>query len=192
MKRLSLIVLSFLIAGCATSTPREGAFREWQEEVRLNDGRVITVKQKWRCDRIGKDNTGKEYCATMRESWLSFRLPEFSNQDIEWNEQLRPMVLNVQKGQLYLVGILAIGAHQELWGNPSHPYIGFRWEVSQWRQVSFEEIPEAIYSTNMATEFPPSQSPGLFKLEAKVKSNSRNSLPKPYKRIDPNFRIDPV
>lgn len=189
MKRLSLIVLSFLIAGCATSTPREGAFREWQEEVHLNDGRVITVKQKWRCDRIGKDNTGKEYCATMRESWLTFRLPEFSNQDIEWNEQLWPLVLNVDKGQLYIVGI-ADGGEFLIYGKPQPPYVGYRWDVNQWHRIPFGEIPEAIYKTNMATELPPSQSPRLFKLEAKDKSNSDPTLSKSYRRVLPDYKIE--
>lgn len=187
--KLLLLIFILLITGCASASPKQVEFREWQEEVKLNDGRVIVVKQKWRCDYIGKNPRG-DYCGTMREAWLTFNLPEFSNHDIEWNEQLRPMVLNIDKGQLYLVGKFAIGAHQELWGNPRHPYIGFRWDVDKWQQIPFHEIPEAIYTTNMATGFPPPESPLFFKFEAKIQSIRNPRISKDSKVINPKLEFD--
>src|SRR5690606_22753592 len=189
MKHVIFILILSFITGCAAASSRHESFREWKEEVKLNDGRIIMVNQKWRCDRIGKYNTGKEYCSTMRESWLTFQLPEFSNQEITWNEELMPLVLNVDQGQLYIVGI-AEGGQFLIYGKPQPPYIGYRWNADEWHRIPFEEIPEAIYKTNMATEFPRGNSPSLFKLEAKDKSNNRTSLSKSYRRVNPSLRVD--
>jgi len=189
MRHAIWVMFALVSASCAAGSTQQGSFREWKEEVKLNDGRVIIVKQKWRCDKIGKDHRG-EYCSTMREAWLIIDLPEFSNKIIEWHEQLRPMILNVDKNQLYIVGIPAIGAQIALYGNPHPPYIGYRWNIGGWQQIPFSEIPETIYKTNMATELPPFESPYMFGVDTKDQSNSRASLPKPYKLIDPNFRFD--
>lgn len=185
-----LILLALASVSCAAGSTQRESFREWNEEVKLNDGRVILVKQKWRCDRIGKYNTGKEYCSTMRESWLTINLPEFSYKTIDWHEQLRPMILNIDKNQLYIVGIPAIGAQIALYGNPQPPYIGYRWNISGWQQIPFNEIPETIYKTNLATEFPPGESPELFKVDAKDKSNNDPTLFNAYKKIDRNLRFN--
>jgi len=60
-----------LIGGCGDNTIT------WQEEVKLLDGRVITVAQKNRVED-----------GMPREFWLTFKLPEFGNQEIEWHENL--------------------------------------------------------------------------------------------------------
>jgi len=186
---IMLLAVCCGVTGCVAGTSQHESFREWKEEVKLNDGRVILVNQKWRCARIGKYNTGKEYCSTLRESWLTFSLPEISNREIEWNEQFLPLVFNVYKGQLYIVGIVD-GTQWLVYGKPQPPYISYRWNVNGWHPISFNEIPETIYKTNMATEFPPVESPFLFKVDAKERSNNRASLPKPYKRILPDLRFD--
>jgi hypothetical protein len=57
----------------------------WDEEVKLLDGRIITVQQKRRFDDSRMP----------REAWLSFKLQEFGNKEILWHEALATMVLNV-------------------------------------------------------------------------------------------------
>jgi len=184
--KLLLLIFILLITGCASASPKRGEFREWQEEVKLNDGRVIVVKQKWRCDYIGKNPRG-DYCGTMREAWIKLNLPEFSNHEIEWHEELHPLVLNITNGNLYIVGI-ADGGQYLIYGKPQPPYVGFRWDVDGWHQIPFNDIPEEIYMTNMATGFPPPESPKLFRLAAKDKSISNPRLSKLYRSINPKLK----
>lgn len=111
----------------------------WTEEVKLLDGRVITVTQKRRYDEDKMP----------REAWLTFRLPEFGNQEIVWHENLEVRVLNVYQGKLYVVG--GFGGVREFrqYGRPVPAYVGFRYDAEQWVRIPFSEIPVAIYSTNM-------------------------------------------
>src|SRR5271156_2486460 len=68
----------------------------WQEEVKLNDGRVIVVTQKKRCEGA---YTGGNYASCItREAWLTIALPEFSSQPMVWHESLDPMVVNIDGG----------------------------------------------------------------------------------------------
>src|SRR3569832_413933 len=75
---------------------------EWKEEVQLNDGRTIVVKQKRRCE--GGDYRAKTRATCISaKAWLTFSLPEFSKDEITWQSSLSPMVLNVHLGQLFFV-----------------------------------------------------------------------------------------
>ncbi|WP_211463984.1 hypothetical protein [Collimonas silvisoli] len=150
----------------------------WQEEVKLNDGRIIVVEQKKRSDgRIA------------REAWLTINLPEFSAKPLVWHENLDPLILNVNEGRLYVVGIPPTVREARLYGNPTPPYIGFLWERDSWKRIPFEQIPEAIYATNMLIEsFPPKDTTLLTLAKKKsVEVNGDPTLPKYFKRIDPTF-----
>lgn len=90
-----------VLPGCAGSLTGP-EYKTWQEEVKLNDGRVIVVTQKKRCTDAFK---GQNYVGCIdRESWLTINLPEFSVQPIIWHENLNPRVLNIHNGKLYVVG----------------------------------------------------------------------------------------
>jgi len=111
----------------------------WQEEVKLLDGRVITVKQKRRIDGSNME----------REAWLTFKLSEFSNKEIVWHENLCPKILNVYQNKLYVVGIPATIIEYRQYGRPEPYYIGYRFDNAQWVRIPFNEIPVAIYDANM-------------------------------------------
>lgn len=128
---LGLVLASVpLVGGCGDNTIT------WQEEVKLLDGRVITVTQKRRFDT---DNMP-------REAWLTFKLPEFGNQEIVWHENLEAQVLNVYQGKLYVVGD-ARGLRE--FRQYSAHYVPFRYEAGKWARIPLNEIPVAIYDTNM-------------------------------------------
>jgi hypothetical protein len=67
-KRIKRMTLGFVLAtvpmlgGCSDNTIT------WQEEVKLLDGRVITVTQKRRIQE-----------SIEREAWLTFKLPDFGD-----------------------------------------------------------------------------------------------------------------
>jgi len=180
----------FLIFMGLTSLPSCGAdagFRAWQEEVRLSDGRVIVVTQTRRCESA---YTGKEVAPCIsRETWLTINLPEFSKQEIVWNEKLDPRVLNIHEGKLYVVGWPTTGREFDLYGKPQPPYIGYRWTGKVWERISLQEIPEAIYSTNMIIDLPPKEI--KFLTLARKESFSMNGSPdyrKHHRRIDPTYK----
>ena len=127
----SLVLASVpMLGGCGENT------LTWTEEVKLLDGRVITVTQKRRYDEDKMP----------REAWLTFKLPEFSNQEITWHENLEIQVLNVYQGKLYVVGDPRGSREVRQYGAD---YVPFRYEAGQWVRIPLNEIPIAIYDTNM-------------------------------------------
>jgi hypothetical protein len=103
---------------------------------------VISVVQKRRIEQ------GK----MPREAWLTFKLPEFSNQEIEWHENLETQVLNVYRGKLYVVGVPATEDSFRQYGKPYPEYVPFRYEAGKWLRIGFGEVPEEIYDANMFCE----------------------------------------
>ncbi|MGH7963690.1 MAG: hypothetical protein ACRERD_18010 [Candidatus Binatia bacterium] len=193
LRRLIAIALAvgglIMTSGCEHSFARDAGFRTWQEEVRLNDGRVIVVAQKRRCEGA---YTGQNLASCIeRESWVTIRLPEFGNQEIVWNEKLYPMVLNVHEGQLYVVGGFPTEGEFRLYGKPKPAYVGFRWENGHWKRIAFTEIPKAIYDTNMVIDLPPKGTQLLALSQKESRDmNANPEYPKQYKRIDPSYKID--
>ncbi len=181
LKRLArLVLLAGLLPACAHTVT-------WREEVKLNDGRVIVVTQKKRC---ASAYTGSEVAPCIaREAWLTIPLREFSHEDIVWHERLKPRVLNIHDGRLYVVGFPPTCLEFRVYGKPRPIYVGFVFEQGQWRRIPFAEIPAAIYDTNMLIEgIPP---PGISYLSIEKKEsreiNGDPTYPKSAKRIDPTF-----
>jgi hypothetical protein len=163
---------------------------EWKEEVKLNDGRVIVVTQKKRCE--GGDYKAKTGASCIaREAWLTLKLPEFSDKDIVWHESLNPMVLNIHQGKLYVVGLPPTSLEFRTYGAVNPPYFGFLWQAGAWKHISFAEIPEAIYDTNMLIASIPGIKTDLLTLEKKnsPEQNGTMTIPAPLHRIDPKFKI---
>lgn len=167
------------MSGCADTLT-------WQEEVKLADGRVIVVTQKRRYESA---NTGHSpYTSSIpREVWLTFKLPEFGDKDIVWREKLKPRILNLHNGKLYIVGFPPTGHEFYLYGKPKPSYLGFRYEGGSWLRIPFAEIPVAIYDTNMLIENAPPNKSGRISLADKAKEMRDQELDKHHKRIDPKY-----
>lgn len=159
----------------------------WQEEVKLSDGRVITVTQKRRYE--GAYN-GQNYGVIPREAWLTFRLPEFGNQDITWHENLKPWILNLHEGKLYVVGWPPTRLEFDLYGKQRPPYIGFLYENGQWRRITLTEIPDAIYDTNLWIENVPTHKAEQVSLNDKAEEMRNPELDRSRKRIDPTYKTN--
>lgn len=159
----------------------------WQEEVKLSDGRVITVTQKRRYE--GAYN-GQNYGVIPREAWLNFRLPEFGDHDITWHERLKPWILNIHDGKLYVVGWPPTRLEFDLYGQQRPPYFGFLYENGQWRRISLAEIPEAIYDTNLWIENAPKNKSEHVSLKDKAEEMQIPELHRSRKRIDPTYETN--
>lgn len=164
----------------------------WQEEVKLNDGRVIVVTQKKHC--FGAYTGGNYANCIAREAWLTIKLPEFGNREIVWHEHLSPRVLNIHAGRLYVVGEPPTGLEFRTYGKPQPPYVGFVFENGQWKRIPFEAIPEAIYDINMLTAaIPPDDVDHLTiakKESIRAATIDRNPryVGELLKRIDPKYK----
>ncbi len=161
-----------LVGGCSDKT------LTWQEEVKLLDGRVIIVTQKWQYDR---DRMPRDYK-------LTFKLPEFGSQEIVWHENLSPQVLNVYQGKLYVVGFPPTVVEFHQYGNPSPRYVPYRYEAGQWQRIPFNEIPEAIYDTNLLLDNEPPNGAKFVTFAMKAEEMADDRIRDPLKRIDPTYK----
>ena len=150
----------------------------WQEEVKLLDGRVITVTQKRRYE-------GK----VPRESWLSFKLAEFGNKKIIWHENLSTQVLNTYQGKLYVVGTPFTEREFRQYGRPKPSYLGYRYEAGTWQRIPFKEIPEAIYDTNLLIANEPPNGAKFVSFAIKAEEMKDETLDGPLKRIDQRWNM---
>ena len=162
-----------LVGGCGDN------ILTWQEEVKLLDGRVIMVTQKRRIDRDNMD----------REAWLTFKLPEFGDKEIVWHESLGTQVLNVYQDKVYVVGKADTIAAYNQYGLPKPSYVGFRYDNGQWARIPFNEIPEAIYDTNMYFENMAVHRLKHVSLADKAKMLKDTGYMPNYKRIDPKWNL---
>jgi hypothetical protein len=159
-----------MLGGCSDNTIT------WTEEVKLLDGRVITVTQKNRVeDRMP------------REFWLTFKLPELGDHEIEWHENLMPMVLNVYQDTIYVVGIPGTIIEYNQYGRPEPKYIGYRYDSGQWVRIPFGEIPTAIYDTNMYPENMALDRLKYVSITDKVEIFKDDRWDATQRRVDPNY-----
>lgn len=161
-----------MMGGCGGNT------LTWTEEVKLLNGRVISVKQKWLYDR---DRMPRDFT-------LRFKLPEFGDKEITWHENLMPQVLNVYQGKLYVVGIPFGEAEFRLYGKPFPEYVPYRYEAGQWQRIPFNEIPLAIYDTNMTISSEPQNGATHISLAYKEQEMQDDRIRDYFKKITPTFK----
>lgn len=183
LKNIGILTLLFTLSGCLGLLHED--YREWQEEVQLNDGRVIVVTQKKKCS---SGYTGKEQVACIaREAWLTMNLPDFSDQPITWHENLRARVINVDQENLYIIGIFPTQREYYLYQQPEPPFVAYRWENHAWVRIPFEQVPESIYDANMLYEGVPPPGIKYLSLEKKASKevNGKPTYSPWVRRIDP-------
>src|SRR3569832_138367 len=120
---------------------------EWKEEVQLNDGRMIVVEQKRRCEG-GNYTAARDATCIAREAWLTIQLNALSSDPIIWHESLTPMVLGIDRGKLYVVAFPPHTLEFRKYGATNPPYFGFIWEKIHWKRISLFDVPTNLYSTN--------------------------------------------
>lgn len=183
VRALFVILSTTQLAACSDAV-------EWREEVKLNDGRTIVVTQKRRCE-AGDYKAKTQATCVAREAWLRFNLPEFSETEIVWHESLNPMVLNIDKGHLYVVGFPPHTLEFRAYGATNPPYFGFLWDNGSWKRIGFGEIPQSIYEGNMLIESIPKNRTADLELPRKnsEEENGDPRYPGYLRRIDPKFTM---
>ncbi len=107
-----------------------------------------------------------------------------------WHENLSPRVVNINNGQLFIVGIFPTEREFKLYGEPQPPYIGFVWKDDSWQRIPFEAIPETIYDVNMLMEGIPPEGIKYLSLEKKESKeiNGDRRIRKSRKRLNPSHK----
>lgn len=165
-----------MMGGCSLNTT------SWTEEVKLLDGRGITITQTRRYENV---YTGQNNGTLPREFWVTFKLSEFGDQEMTWHENLEPRVLNVYQGNIYLVGIPFTEREFRQYGSPRPSYLGYRYEAGRWQRITFNEIPEAIYDTNLLIANGPPNGAKFVSFAMKAEEMKDDTLAQYDKRIDP-------
>ncbi|MCC6212322.1 MAG: hypothetical protein IT513_14900 [Burkholderiales bacterium] len=141
----SIVVMSFLVFGCSSDTA------EWQEEVKLYDGRVVTVMQKRRYESAYAGGS-VHLSQIVREAWIKVKLAETGNKEIEWHENLIPRRLDAWKGNLVIVGDPPTSLEYDKYGKQEPIQIALKYKDGSWQRMKFEEIPREIYDTNLVVK----------------------------------------
>ena len=177
----SLLILGILVTLTACS-----GTSSWDEEIRLNDGRTITIEQ-WR--KYASAYDGDKVARLQREARIRFKVPELGNATIEWHERLTPLVLNVHDGRWYLVGFPPTGAEFEYYKWPRHTYVPFRYESGKWQRIPFKELPKEVYQSNLwlGSNAPENSPARQADRDAHVRKLGSQMLPE-FVRIDPNYQ----
>ena len=127
MQILIVFISASLLSACISTMlgrPLLGGpgYVEWQEEVKLNDGRVIVVTQKKKCS---EGYTGQNWATCIaREAWVTINLPEFSDKPIVWHEHLKANVVNVHNKNYILWANFQQNKSLNNTVNPNHRLLG--------------------------------------------------------------------
>jgi len=130
---LILAVLVVMVFGVGAFVYYNNRYPSWYEEVRLSDGRIITVHQK----REYYENYGTN------QSWVEIDLPELGGKKV-WHSYLIPMHVDVQQGQLYVFGRPRGPRQVAHYLYPKYHMVAFQWTGIDFVRVSFMQLPESI------------------------------------------------
>ena len=186
--RTGSALLCVLGLQCLFSCSRSHTALAWREEVRLLDGRTITIGQKRNCEPGYTGNVAGD-CIS-RETWVTLDLPEFSSGQILWHENLFAIVINVYAGNLYVVGYPTLSQELVKYGNPKPPYVGYIWRKDHWERIPFAQIPTQIYETNVFTGNMPVEGNHLTVAQKESDALGMRGNPRTVKflnRIDPSL-----
>ncbi|TDK61337.1 hypothetical protein [Sapientia aquatica] len=148
-------------------------FTKWTEQVELNDGSVTIVEQRIR-------NWG----TASVETWLTIYLPTITKQPIYWHEDLLPLIANLHKENLYVIGSPLSALAEKKYDCPRPAYVAFLWKKGSWSRIPFEQIPAEIYLYNLYL--------GGIKPNGKelMTVNFKNSIPMNERPIGQEVQLD--
>lgn len=125
----------------------------WKEEVQLHDGTKIIVLRS--LIRKGRHEIGQ--MPPIKEHSITFTLPG-SDKPITWASEYTEdighsnfglLALDIVNGVPYIVSSLTGCLAYNKWGRPNPPYIFFKYENQQWKQIPLAEFPIEIKQPNV-------------------------------------------
>lgn len=134
-----IVALGLLILGAASAvgwTWYQKRYPSWYEEVRLSDGRVITIHQK----REYYENYGTA------QSWVTIDLPELGGKQV-WHSYLMPQRVDVVDGKVYVFGAPRGIKENQYYNYPKQYMVAFIWGVDGFKRIAFLSLPNLIRSS---------------------------------------------
>ncbi len=131
--RLILAGLLLLAVAAAAWSYYQHRYPSWNEEVRLSDGRIITIHQR----REVYDNYGTN------QSWVEIDLPELGGKRV-WHSYLMPQRVDVVDGKVFVFGTPRGVRQNVFYQYPKNYLVGFEWSGSTFVRVPYLQLPESI------------------------------------------------
>jgi hypothetical protein len=144
---VALAVLGVLAAGVYYVFPHPLA---WREEVALPDGGSVSVT--WRVWFVA----GEPGHMMVGRQQLTFAHPT-TGRPVVWEDpgtigsRLHTILLAVDAGRLFLVGLAATGPDYDGFDCPTPPYIVLRYDAAAWVRVPFGDLPTRFAQANLLT-----------------------------------------
>ena len=128
--RLLLIGALIVVAGALVWRYYDSRYPSWYEEVRLSDGRIITIHQK----REYFENYGTS------QSWVTIDLPELGGKRV-WHSYLMPQRVDVVDGKVYVFGIPRGAKQLEYYRFPKNYMVALLWNGNDFVRIPFLQVP---------------------------------------------------
>lgn len=132
-----------------------GNTMNWKEEVLLHDGQIIVAERFYNLG--GYPAIESRERAALDET-VTFTLPG-TKQKITWKTDFRDsepepnslnlLLLDVVKGTPYIATYPAGCIAYNKWKRPNPPYVLFKYEAGEWKQISLTEFPVELSKTNV-------------------------------------------
>lgn len=104
----------------------DSRYPSWYEEVRLSDGRVVTIHQKHEY----YENYGTN------QSWVEIDLPELGGKRV-WHSYLKPMRVDVHLGAVYVFGRPRGPRQMVHYRYPMNNMAAFLWRDGEFQRIPF-------------------------------------------------------
>lgn len=148
---LILVTISaLLVGGCKKNGEQLANPLRWTEDVRLPDGRIVTLTryQEFKGPHeINNPPSESDY-------WLEFTNPD-NGQKVRWSREgqihLRTVALLIKNGTPFLLTAPGIGNAWEYYKCPNPAYVLFSFKT-EWREVPIESIPFKTFRANMTRD----------------------------------------
>jgi hypothetical protein len=131
-------------------------YPSWYEEVRLSDGRVITIHQRHQVF----ENYGTN------QSWVEIDLPELGGKRV-WHSYLIPQRVDVHMGAVYVFGMPARHRQYRFYQYPKNYMVAFAWNGSEFVRVPFLSIPASLRNQENVFSCIPENRPSLLTVNYK-------------------------
>jgi hypothetical protein len=154
-----LVAIGLLVLGAAAAAGwnwYQKRYPSWYEEVRLSDGRVITIHQK----REYFDNYGTA------QSWVTIDLPELGGKQV-WHSYLMPQRVDVVDGKVYVFGAPRGIKENQVYNYPKQYMVAFKWSKDGFERVAFLSLPALIRSSENVYSCIPQPLEERLRLETK-------------------------
>jgi hypothetical protein len=165
-----------------------GKTKSWKEEVLLHDGQIIIAERFY---NLGGYSTIDSTERAAVDQTVTFSLPG-TNKKIVWKTNYNATDIKVDNLGLILFDVVndtpyiatyPVGCFAfEKWKRPNPPYVLFKYESNQWKQISLSELPIPLNKANVVVGLPATVLLKPFYSVAQVNEKNRNVVPR-YKAV---------